>query len=80
MADDHFRYTASDARFYFIDARAVLPLPLLLVIKSWLLAGFCFLLIGFFVVLERRGLTVPNFARKLRCLVVGSSKGIRHGR
>ncbi len=67
----HWRNTMRTTRFISFDARAALPLPLLLVYarKSTFLLSIIFLLV--FRYLEQKGLTFPAAIRNLRSWVVG---------
>jgi hypothetical protein len=70
----HWRNNMRPVRFLAFDARAALPLPLLLVYArlSTLLLTIVTLLI--FRVLERKGLTFPAAIRSVRSWVVGAER------
>lgn len=78
----HWRNSMRTVRFLAFDARAALPLPLLLVYArlSTLLLLITSLL--FFRFLERKGLTFPAAIRNFRSWVVGSHRpgwiGVQH--
>lgn len=75
MSDDsHWRDSARQARFFFVDANAAFPILLtLLHIRLWtfLLTVGCML---FFAVLEKFKFTVPVFLRWLRYFIAGPVK------
>ncbi|MFK7838995.1 MAG: IcmT/TraK family protein [Bdellovibrionales bacterium] len=70
----HWRNTMQTVRFFAFDARAALPLPLLLVYFRWstliLMLGTLF----FFRFLEQKGLTVPSAIRSFRSWFVGANR------
>lgn len=72
--DWHWRNTMRPVRFFAFDARAALPLPLLLVYfrLSTIILTIIFLLI--FRFLERKGLTFPAAMRALRASFVGRDR------
>lgn len=67
----HWRNTMRTIRFISFDARAAIPLPILLVYarKSTILLSIIVLLL--FRYLERKGLTFPAAMRNLRSWIVG---------
>lgn len=70
----HWRNSMRTVRFLAFDARAALPLPLLLVYFRW--STLCLLIISllFFRFLERKGLTFPAALRNFRAWCVGSER------
>ncbi len=74
MQNWHWRNTMRTVRFITFDARAALPLPLLLVYArlSTLILSIVFLLT--FRYLERKGLTFPAALRNLRAAIVGKDR------
>lgn len=77
MADNHWRHTANEVKFWIFDAKAFSPFPVLLVVKSLiiLLLGVIFLV--FFFIIGRKGLTFSNFVRRLRGWITGPTKEVR---
>jgi intracellular multiplication protein IcmT len=74
MQNWHWRNTMRTVRFAAFDARAALPLPLLLFYARW---STLFLSIAFLVIfrwLERKGLTFPAALRNLRAWIVGHDR------
>lgn len=74
MQNWHWRNTMRTVRFISFDARAALPLPLLLVYARW---STLFVSIAFLVTfrfLERKGLTFPAALRNLRAWIVGKDR------
>ena len=73
-SDAHWRDSARQARFFFVDAYAAFPILLtLLHIKLWTIL----MAIGFMVfiaILERFKFTVPVFFRWLRAFMAGPIK------
>ncbi len=73
-SDAHWRDSARQARFFFVDAAAAFPILLaLLHIKLWTisLAISCMI---FFAILERFKFTIPVFFRWLRSFIAGPIK------
>lgn len=70
----HWRNSMRTVRFLAFDARAALPLPLLLVHArlSTLILTIVFLI--FFRFLERKGLTFPAALRAFRVVLVGNDR------
>lgn len=70
----HWRNTMRPVRFFAFDARAALPIPLLLVYfrLSTVLLTIATLLL--FRYLERKGLTFPAALRTLRSSMVGKER------
>ncbi len=73
-SDAHWRDSARQARFFFVDAYAAFPILLtLLHIKLWtILMAIGFMV--FFAILERFKFTVPVFFRWLRAFMAGPIK------
>lgn len=73
-SDAHWRDSARQARFFFVDAYAAFPILLMLLhIRVWtflLAIGFMI----FFAILERFKFTVPVFFRWLRNFMAGPIK------
>jgi intracellular multiplication protein IcmT len=70
----HWRNSMRTVRFLAFDARAALPIPLLLVYARW---STLFLTIAFLVLfryLERKGLTFPAALRSMRVYFVGKDR------
>jgi intracellular multiplication protein IcmT len=70
----HWRNSMRTTRFFAFDARAALPIPLLLVYArlSTLILTIVFLI--FFRFLERKGLTFPAALRTMRSGIVGRDR------
>ncbi|MDB2682780.1 IcmT/TraK family protein [Alphaproteobacteria bacterium] len=70
----HWRNSMKPVRFFAFDARAALPLPILIVYfrLSTFLIAIGFLL--FFRYLEQKGLTFPAALRALRSWLVGKTR------
>lgn len=67
----HWRDTHKPARFFFLDARAGIPLlATLLHVKPWTVT-VAVLVIGLFWYLERVGLDIASASRALRCYFAG---------
>lgn len=77
MADAHWRHTANEVKFWFLDAKSFLPFPFLLIVKSWIIfiTGVIFLV--FFFILGKKGLNFSNFLRKVRARITGPIKEVR---
>jgi len=70
----HWRNSMRTVRFFAFDARAALPLPLLLVylrVSTIILTGVTLL---FFRFLENKGLTFPAALRALRVWLLGDNR------
>ena len=80
MADNHWRNTANETKFFFLDARAFTPFPVLMVVKSWFIFAIGVIFLFFFFILDRQGLNFPNFLRKLRSRITGPIKNVRRVR
>lgn len=78
----HWRNSMQTVRFFAFDARAALPLPLLLVYARWSTFGLMICTLLLFRFLERKGLTVPAAVRNFRAWIVGAERpgliGVRH--
>ncbi len=70
----HWRNSMRTVRFLAFDARAALPIPLLLVYFRWstVILTIVFLLV--FRYLERKGLTFPAAIRNLRSWLIGKNR------
>ncbi len=70
----HWRNSMRTVRFISFDARASLPIPILLVYArtSTILLTIAFLL--FFRYLERKGLTFPAAIRSIRSSIIGQDR------
>jgi len=70
----HWRNSMRTVRFITFDARAALPLPLLLVYARWstLFLSVAFLML--FRFLERKGLTFPAAIRNFRSWIIGADR------
>ena len=69
--DWHWRNTMRPVRFLAFDARAGLPIPLLLVYARWSTLILTILFLVFFRILERKGLTFSAAIRSFRAGLVG---------
>lgn len=70
----HWRDSARNVRFFFIDFRATFPFLVLLLHVRLYTFIFALLAIIFFTILERFGFTPVVFARWLRSYVAGPRK------
>jgi intracellular multiplication protein IcmT len=70
----HWRNSMRPVRFMAFDARAALPLPLLLVYARWSTILLTIVTLIVFRYLERKGLTFPAAMRNLRAWVVGKDR------
>lgn len=70
----HWRNSMRPARFFSFDARAALPLPLLIIHPriSTIVLFIAFLIV--FRYLERKGLTFPSAVRNFRAWFVGRDR------
>lgn len=68
----HWRNSMRTVRFLAFDARAALPLPLLLVHARWSTLILTIVFLSFFRFLERKGLTFPAALRTMRVIIVGN--------
>lgn len=70
----HWRNSMQTVRFFAFDARAALPLPILLFHAR--LSTFLLMLITLFAFryMEQKGLTVPSAIRNFRSWVVGADR------
>lgn len=70
----HWRETYKPARFFILDARAGVPLLVtLLHVRPWTV-GISAVVIVVFVILERRGLSVPAAFRAFRAWIIGDAR------
>lgn len=67
----HWRNSMQTVRFFSFDARAAMPVPLLLVYARWSTVILTIVFLVFFRFLERQGLTFPAAIRTFRLWVVG---------
>lgn len=74
MADEHWRNTANEVKFWVLDAKAFAPFPILLVVKSLIVLIFGVIFLVFFFILNRKGLNFSAFLRKVRTYISGSTK------
>ena len=73
-ASAHWRDSAKNARFFFIDAIAAFPMLLFLVhIKMWTFI-IAMIAMTFFTILNRFGYSVELFLRIVRSMLAGSRK------
>lgn len=77
MADSHWRNTALDTKFWFLDAKAFAPFPVLLVVKSIFVLAVGLLFLVFFFILDKKGLSFTNWIRKQRTRITGPIKSVR---
>lgn len=70
----HWRNTMRTVRFLAFDARAALPLPLLLVYARWSTLILTIVTLMVFRYLERKGLTFPAALRNLRAWMCGADR------
>jgi hypothetical protein len=70
----HWRNSMRTVRFLAFDARAALPLPLLLVYARWSTLILTIISLAFFRFLERKGLTFPAALRNFRSWLVGNER------
>lgn len=70
----HWRNTMRPIRFFAFDARAALPLPLLLVYFRWSTVILTIIFLIIFRILERKGLTFPAAMRTLRRNFIGRDR------
>ncbi|GJL85725.1 MAG: hypothetical protein DHS20C02_15000 [Micavibrio sp.] len=70
----HWRNTMRTIRFFGFDARAALPLPILLVYARTSTITLSIIVLILFRLLENKGLTFPSAIRNLRSWVVGSER------
>ncbi|WP_206171180.1 IcmT/TraK family protein [Trinickia terrae] len=82
MADSHWRHTANVTSisifgFTKLDARAFVPFPFLLVVKSWYLVILGIIFLVFFGIISRKGYPFSTFRRKIRTMLTGPTKTVR---
>jgi hypothetical protein len=70
----HWRNTMRTVRFLAFDARAAMPLPLLLVYARTSTLVLTIITLMVFRQLERKGLTFPSAIRNLRSWMLGSNR------
>jgi len=70
----HWRNSMKPVRFFAFDARAALPIPLLLVYLRWSSFTLAILFILVFRYLEQKGLTFPAALRALRAWLIGKDR------
>lgn len=70
----HWRNTMRPARFFSLDARAALPFFVLLVYARPVTLALTLLIVAFFWLLERRGLTFPAALRAIRVWIIGDRR------
>jgi len=70
----HWRNSMRTVRFFAFDARASVPIPLLLVYARWSTISLTIITLLVFRFLENKGLTVPSAMRNLRSWLVGSER------
>jgi hypothetical protein len=70
----HWRNSMRTVRFMAFDARASMPLPLLLVYARWSTLFLSIASLTFFRYLERKGLTFPAALRNFRSWLVGNER------
>ncbi len=70
----HWRNSMRTVRFGPFDARAAMPLPLLLVYFRWSTVILTIVTLMTFRYLERKGLTFPSALRNLRSWLVGKDR------
>jgi len=70
----HWRNSMRTVRFFSFDARAALPIPLLLVYARWSTIILTIVTLIIFRILENRGLTFPAAIRGLRSSILGSDR------
>lgn len=72
--DAHWRDSAREAKFFFIDANAAFPFFFFLIhIKLWTFV-LAVILMSFFTILRRFGYSVEVFLRIFRSFLAGSRK------
>jgi len=69
-----WRNTGKTVRFFMVDGRAMVFLLLAIYHISYWTAGLCVLGIALLTLLENKGYTLPNAARKLQILIIGKKK------
>lgn len=75
---EHYRNTAMPVRFFVFEAWAAVPLPLVWLFKSWNVTILAVITLVFFFFLEKRGMTLANFVRRIRCKISGNKKAFSH--
>ncbi|MDD3371355.1 MAG: IcmT/TraK family protein [Alphaproteobacteria bacterium] len=78
--DIHWRNTQKPARFFAVDARAFFAIFLFLVhARLWTFMFAC-VIMAFFWILERRGLTFEAACRSFRSWILGRNRPANLGR
>lgn len=77
MADDHWRNTANDVKFCFLDAKAFSPFPILMIVKSLIVLAIGVFFLFFFFIIDKKGLSFTNFLRRARTQLTGPVKAVR---
>lgn len=77
---EHYRNTANPVRFFVVEAWAALPLPLIWLFKSWTAVIACVVSLAFFFYLEKKGMTLANFIRRMRSRISGRHKTVSHSK
>ncbi len=72
--DAYWRDSARNARFFLVDAYAVIPLVLFLLHIRWWTLTLALCTTIFFGILERVGFSVPVFCRFLKTCIGGNYK------
>lgn len=70
----HWRYSMRTARFFAFDARAAIPMPVLLFYPRLSTVIIAILTLFLFRYLERKGLTFPAAVRTFRQSIVGTER------
>lgn len=70
----HWRNSMRTVRFFAFDARAALPIPLLLVYLRWSTIILTIATLMFFRFLENKGLTFPAALRTFRIWLLGDNR------
>lgn len=68
----HWRNSMRPVRFFGLDARSAFPFAFLLPYARLSTLIFAILVVAFFVLLEKRGLTFPAAMRSIRGLLFGN--------
>lgn len=72
--DWHWRNTMKPVKFFMLDARAATPFFLLLLHARFWTLYLCVLCTTIFVLVERRGYTVPAALRALKSWIFGAKR------
>ncbi len=80
----HWRNTMRPVRFFNLDARAGLPVFILILYARPITLAITIVIIGLFWFVERKGLTFPSALRALRVWIIGYDRpswiSLRHRR